>query len=79
MSIKQHESSTHLEKQLVPQNVGETEMSSATYNFIKPVRFSTECTWQTQHKPLLSSLLLSKSGISWDLESADTDVTKDFL
>lgn len=60
-------------------NNGETEMSSATYNFIKTVRFSTECTWQTHHKPLLRSLLLSKSGTSWDLESADTDVIKDFL
>lgn len=59
-------------------NTGKTEMSFATYNFIK-VTFSTVCTWQTQLKPLLSSLLLSKCGTSWDLESADTDVTKDFL
>lgn len=60
-------------------NTGKTEMSFASYNFIKPARFSTVCTWQTQHKPLLSSLLLSKCGTSWDLESADTDVIKDFL
>ena len=61
-------------------NAGKTETSSATYNFIKPVKFANEYTWQTHHhKPLLSSLLLSKSGTSWDLESADTDVTKDFL
>lgn len=60
-------------------NTGKPEMSSASYNFINPVRFPTEYTWQTHHKPLLSSLLLSKSGTSWDLESADTGVIKDFL
>lgn len=59
-------------------NIGKTEISVAAYNFIK-VTFSTLCTLQTQLKPLLSSLLLSKCGISWDLESADTDVIKDFL